>query len=89
MIVERIKHGDERPSLTGAKSFVDEVADLLKEREPLYRAAADWSIETDERGPKEVSQEIIKRLLVENKDEMLIERLSKGIENIEAMKQEG
>ena len=45
-IVERIRHGDQRPSLSGSRSFIEEVAEILSERTPKYRAAADYTIDT-------------------------------------------
>lgn len=45
-IVARIGGDTQRPSLTGAKSFTDEVADVLQVRQPLYRAAAHHVIDT-------------------------------------------
>ena len=57
-IVERIRHGTERPSLTGTGSFVDEVADVLGRRTPLYRAAADLEVVTDGRAVAEIAGEV-------------------------------
>jgi shikimate kinase len=57
-IVERIRHGTERPSLTGTGSFVDEVADVLGRRTPLYRAAADLEVVTDGRGLADIAGEV-------------------------------
>jgi shikimate kinase len=57
-IVERIKDGTERPSLSGSKSFVDEVAEILEEREPKYKAAADHTIDTANNPPQEAAQTI-------------------------------
>jgi shikimate kinase len=57
-IVERIQHGTERPSLTGTGSFVDEVAEVLGRRTPLYREAADLAVATDGRGVPEIAGEI-------------------------------
>ncbi len=57
-IMERIKHSKERPSLTQKKSYVDEVEDVLKERLPLYKAACDQIIATDERTLEEIADEI-------------------------------
>jgi shikimate kinase len=48
-IEKRIGGDDQRPSLTGAKSFVDEIQDVLRERTPNYQAAADHTIATDDR----------------------------------------
>jgi shikimate kinase len=46
-IVARIGSDTGRPSLTGTKSFLDEVAEVLEERRPKYQAAADYLIETE------------------------------------------
>jgi len=60
VIVERIRGSSERPSLTGGKSFLQEVAEVLEERLPLYRAAADHAIATDALTPGAVADEIIR-----------------------------
>lgn len=57
-IVERIKTDNQRPSLTG-KSFIDEIEEVLLEREPLYRACADHVIPTDRLTPDEAAKEIL------------------------------
>ncbi len=48
-IAKRIGGGNQRPSLTGTKSFVDEIQDVLRERTPRYQAAADHVVMTDNR----------------------------------------
>jgi shikimate kinase len=48
-IAKRIGDDNQRPSLTGTKSFVDEIQDVLRERTPKYQAAADHVIMTDNR----------------------------------------
>ncbi|HYM88941.1 MAG TPA: shikimate kinase [Nitrospiraceae bacterium] len=48
-IAKRIGGDNQRPSLTGTKSFIDEIQDMLRERTPKYRAAADHIIMTDDR----------------------------------------
>jgi shikimate kinase len=48
-IAKRIGGDNQRPSLTGTKSFVDEIQDVLRERTPKYQAAADHTIATDGR----------------------------------------
>ena len=48
-ITKRIGRDTQRPSLTGTKSFVDEIQDVLQERTPKYQAAADHVIKTDNR----------------------------------------
>ena len=47
-ITKRIGRDTQRPSLTGTKSFVDEIQDVLQERTPKYQAAADHVIKTDD-----------------------------------------
>jgi shikimate kinase len=61
-ITERIGQDSQRPSLTGDKSFVDEIQDVLRERTPKYQAAADYVIETDGRSAPQVADEILARL---------------------------
>lgn len=46
-ISTRISGDTQRPSLTGAKTFIEEVQDVLQERTPKYHAAADHVIATD------------------------------------------
>jgi shikimate kinase len=60
-IVARISTGSQRPSLTGAKSFTEEVAEVLAEREPLYRKAADVTVSTSRLSPPEAAREIADR----------------------------
>lgn len=48
-IAKRIGGDNQRPSLTGTKSFIEEIQDVLREREPRYQAAADHIIATDGR----------------------------------------
>lgn len=61
-IVQRIGRDTQRPSLTGTKSFVDEVQDVLRERTPKYEAAADHVIATDGRSIAQIAGEILARL---------------------------
>ena len=46
-IVDRIAGDDQRPSLTGAKSFTDEVEEVLRRRTPLYQRIAHHAVDTD------------------------------------------
>ncbi|HZV81957.1 MAG TPA: shikimate kinase [Geobacteraceae bacterium] len=57
-IVARIQGDTERPSLTGAKSFTEEVAEVLERRTPAYAAAAQVAIDTDELTPEEIATRI-------------------------------
>jgi shikimate kinase len=57
-IVERIGSDTQRPSLTGTRSFTDEVAQVLAQREPLYRGAAHYRIDTSALPPEEAAEKI-------------------------------
>lgn len=58
-IVKRIGGDDQRPSLTGTKSFVDEIQDVLQERVPKYQAAADHVIATDHRSINQLVETVL------------------------------
>ncbi|MDT8440342.1 MAG: shikimate kinase [Desulfuromonadales bacterium] len=60
-IVARIADDSERPALTAGKSFTEEVAEVLERRTPLYRAAADVEIDTDDCTPQQVAEAILDR----------------------------
>jgi shikimate kinase len=61
-IAKRIGSDTHRPSLTGTKSFVDEIQDVLRERTPKYQAAADHVIETDGRSAAQAADDVLARL---------------------------
>lgn len=58
-IAERIGGDTQRPSLTGSKSFVEEIEEVLEERAPKYQAAADHVISTDNHSPAQLVEQII------------------------------
>lgn len=58
-IVKRIGGDTQRPSLTGAKSFVDEIQEVLRERTPKYQAAADHVITTDDRSLDQLVETVL------------------------------
>jgi shikimate kinase len=58
-IVKRIGRDNQRPSLTGTKSFVDEIRDVLQERTPKYQSAADHIIATDDRSIDQVVDHVL------------------------------
>ena len=58
-IAKRIGSDNQRPSLTGTESFVDEIRDVLRERTPKYQAAADHSIATDNRSLNQLVETIL------------------------------
>lgn len=47
-----------RPSLTG-RDPLDEIVQLLAQREPIYRMTADLTIDTENRTPEELTAEIL------------------------------
>lgn len=57
-IVARIKDDTQRPALVAGKTFTEEVAEVLTRRTPLYRAAAQHEINTDNRTPEQVAEQI-------------------------------
>src|SRR6476620_3134335 len=61
-IAARIGGDTQRPSLTGTKSHVEEIRDVLTERTPKYQAAADVTIATDGRSVDELATTILKQL---------------------------
>ena len=58
-IVDRIKGDSQRPSLTGAKSFTDEVTEVLERRVPLYGRLAHHEVDTDDRDIEAVAEAIV------------------------------
>ena len=61
-ITQRIGRDNQRPSLTGTKSFVEEVEEVLRERTPKYQAAADHVIVTDGRSITQIVDEVLSRV---------------------------
>ncbi|HZD59778.1 MAG TPA: shikimate kinase [Anaerolineae bacterium] len=59
-IVSRIQGDTERPSLTGGKTFTEEVAEVLERRIPKYRSAAQYELDTDRLTPEQVADIVIK-----------------------------
>jgi len=59
VIVARIESGTQRPALTEGKSFTDEVADVLRERTPLYESAADHAVDTDALTSEQVAARVV------------------------------
>ena len=58
-IVSRIQGDTERPSLTGGKSFTEEVAEVLERRTPKYKSAAQYEIDTDQLTPEQVADRVV------------------------------
>ncbi len=60
-IISRIKDDANRPSLTGNKSFIEEVQEVLQQRTPLYQQAQDVTIETAGRTIDSIADEIVEK----------------------------
>jgi shikimate kinase len=58
-ITARIGGDTQRPSLTGTKSFVEEIGEVLHDRTPKYQAAADYVIQTDGRSVQQLVKAIL------------------------------
>ena len=61
-IAARIGSDTQRPSLTGTKSHVEEIREVLNERMPKYQTAADVTIATDDRSIDELARTILQNL---------------------------
>lgn len=61
-IAARIGGDTQRPSLTGAKSFIEEIEEVLHERTPTYQAAANHVIVTDNRSIAQIADDILAQL---------------------------
>jgi shikimate kinase len=60
-IISRIKDDTGRPSLTGNKSFIEEVREILQQRTPLYQKAQEVTIETAGKTIDSIADEIIEK----------------------------
>ena len=58
-IASRISGDTQRPSLSGTKSFVEEIEEILEIRRPHYQAAADVIIPTDNETPETIVSQIL------------------------------
>jgi shikimate kinase len=59
IIVSRIQKDTQRPALTDGKTFTEEVAEVLEQRIPKYKSAAQYEIDTDALTPEQVAERII------------------------------
>jgi len=60
--LQRIGEDPNRPSLTGKSSRRDDIAATYAEREMLYRNAAHYTIDTDDKTQEQIAAEIVKVL---------------------------
>ena len=61
VLAERIKHSQNRPSLTG-KDFLEEISEVLARRTPFYQELANIKLDTENSLPTELAWEIFKAL---------------------------
>ncbi len=59
VLANRLKDSIQRPSLTGKKSFVDEIDEVLARRIPLYQKASEFAVETNNETPLETAKLIL------------------------------
>jgi shikimate kinase len=59
-IIDRIQTDTQRPSLTSGKTFTEEVGEILKQRTPRYKMAAQFEIDTDHLTPEQVADSILR-----------------------------
>ena len=60
-LLKRTQDDSSRPSLTG-KPPEEEMADILRERRPVYERAADFIVDTDDASPEAVAEAIVRLL---------------------------
>lgn len=63
-IASRISGDTQRPSLSGTKSFVEEIEEILEIRKPHYQAAADHIIPTDQISPEQIAETVLSRISI-------------------------
>ncbi|WNM59315.1 shikimate kinase [Candidatus Nitrospira allomarina] len=61
-IASRISGDTQRPSLSGTKTFVEEIEEILEIRKPHYQAAADHVIPTDQISPDQIADAILSHI---------------------------
>ena len=59
-IVSRIEGDTRRPSLTSGKTFIEEVEGVLTRRNPKYKSASQYEIDTDPLTSEQVAEEVLK-----------------------------
>lgn len=61
MVLERVKNSDSRPLLRGRKNL-EGITELMEQRMPRYKAAADIVIQTDHKTVGAICEEIMKKI---------------------------
>ncbi len=70
---------DQRPSLTG-NDVLEEIKDVLNQRLHLYKKASDHEIDTENKSPKLIAEEIIK--ILENKTKVCVAVTAETVEQV-------
>ena len=68
ILSDRIKKSASRPALTTDKSFTEEMSEILAARQPLYEAAADFTVDTSNRTIEQVVDAIIHHIRIRDED---------------------
>ncbi len=76
-IVARIAADDQRPSLTAARSFTEEVEEVLARRRPLYDQVSDYRVDTEGKEPTDIALEIME-LVADQIDSTAVRGLRDG-----------
>jgi shikimate kinase len=63
-IASRISGDTQRPSLSGTKTFVEEIEEILEIRKPHYQTAADHVIPTDQNSPEQIADTILSHISI-------------------------
>ena len=61
VILERVKDSDDRPLLRGNKN-TEFISNMMEQRRPKYKAAADVVVNTDHKTVEEIAEEIVVKL---------------------------
>jgi shikimate kinase len=62
VIEHRISDSTQRPALVEGMTFLEEIEQVLAARTPLYDAAAEFSVNTDDLSPEEIAANILSRM---------------------------
>ena len=62
IIIQRIGGNTQRPPLKGGKTFIEEIEEVLREREPKYAAAGNYVLATDCVPPEQIADQVLGHL---------------------------
>lgn len=64
-VLERVKDDDSRPVLRGHKT-IQGITQLMEKRRETYESAADVTVKTDDKTIKDIADEIVQKIFIEN-----------------------